>query len=109
MNLGPNPGPCRTLPLRCALMVPTLLLRPSVTIVTGGVTVTVSGTGFATRNISANNVQICGRHCAVTKASVTQLECTAPSQLRYPHWDGQIIPQITHVETENQRGVCIAK
>ena len=109
MNLGPNPGPCRTLPLRCALMVPTLLLRPSVTIVTGGVTVTVSGTGFATRNISANNVQICGRHCAVTKASVTQLECTAPSQLRYPHWDGQIIHQITHVETENQRGVCIAK
>ena len=29
MGRGPNPGPCRSLPLRCALMVPTLLLRPS--------------------------------------------------------------------------------
>ena len=82
---------------------------PKVTIVTGGVTVTIVGTGFAAHNASANRVTICDRDCQVTESNVTTIQCTAPSQLRYPHWDGEVIHQSAYVETTNGKAYCLAK
>ena len=61
---------------------------PTVTVITGGVTVSIHGTGFAQRP-EANNVSICGKSCEVTVASATKLECIAPSMLPYD-WDGEV-------------------
>ena len=82
---------------------------PKVTIVTGGVTVAITGTGFAAHNASANHINICDRACVVSEANVTSIACTAPSMLRYPYWDGEVIHQVAHVETANERAFCIAR
>lgn len=61
---------------------------PVETVVTGGVTMTITGTGFGQRS-SANRVEVCGEPCRVVRASSTELECIAPSMLPYD-WDGEV-------------------
>ena len=63
---------------------------PNVTIITGGVTITITGTGFSTR-LSANRVYICGRPCRVIAASPSEVRCVAPSMLPYPSWNGDVL------------------
>ena len=64
----------------------------------------VTGTGFAAHNQSANQVRICDRACNVFESNVTMLKCTAPSMLRYPHWDGEVIHRASYVETTKFAG-----
>ena len=69
---------------------------PHVTIVTGGATVTITGTGFAAHD-HMNVVSICGRACAVTSSTATVLTCIAPSVLPYPEASrGGLLKHQTH-------------
>ena len=78
-------------PQRPSFEAPLVVNRsfPTQTIITGGVTLTIVGAGFA-KTPQGNTVHVCGKPCNVTKASAEQVECTAPSLLPYD-WDGNTV------------------
>jgi hypothetical protein len=45
--------------------------------VSGGVSVTITGTGFDYTNPAANRVELCQSDCAVTSATATSIICTS--------------------------------
>ena len=54
-------------------------LAPTSVGVAGGTELVISGLGFS--SASSTRVTVCGAPCAVTAASATSLNCTAPSRL----------------------------
>jgi hypothetical protein len=55
-------------------------LRPTVTTLAGGATLTIAGTGFSATETA---VRVCGDACEVTSVSTTSVECVAPSSLSH--------------------------
>ena len=77
--------------LRPSFEAPLVVNRsyPTQTIITGGVTLTIVGAGFA-KTPDGNSVKVCNKPCEVVTATAEQVECIAPSQLPYD-WDGNVI------------------
>ena len=62
-------------------------VSPAMSSVSGGASVTVTGTGFDHTNASANNVDFCYSDCAVESVSATTIVCTSGALVNSAKYD----------------------